>query len=231
MYQKLFSLTLQLNYLSRKIQSSLLNDAYASTPVSTHRLAGTLRFRMMRFISVLQDYIGGTIIDTQTVLMRRRLADAEDIEEMAAVHADYISRLETQAILGKNMHAIRAAVMQALELCLAFCEMRSDQQSLEQVDESSRKRRRRRGKSAPDLDDESDDDHDDDNNDDDEVKGYDEGQAHSTASDKHTGPVHERLGKMDREFARLNTFMINGLRGVVKAGADPAFVILAERLE
>lgn len=198
------------------------------------RSVGALRFRLTRFVTILQTYISEVVIQTQILQLRAQLEKAEDIDEMASIHDSYVKRLEAQALISKNVSAIKTAIMQVLELCAVFYDTQLPRRGRDNTAVVVRKqhRRHRSTLSYSDGIQDTEDEATGPSENNDEQGEYDadiEGKL-ATAS-KFSGPYQERIRKMGKEFDKLHAFIINGLHGVAKAGGEQCYEILAERLD
>ena len=163
--------------------------------------------------------------------MTTKLGNAEDIDVMAEIHTKYISQLQAQCLLSKNLSPINQAIISLLDLGVLFtdvlsqnCRKNTDsfraQPSLSRDKRETRKPAQNRRRSVmPAPESSSDDDEEDD---------YD-ADAESTTS--HEATFAESLAKIQEQFDRLVPFVTAGLRGVSRAGAEVCWEMLAERLE
>lgn len=157
---------------------------------------------------------------------------------MAAAHQSYTKRLEAQCLLAKNLSPIRSAVIQLLDLAVAFYDAHAllQKASTSEDDaaaarEKKKKKRRRRSAlqvtAARDASD-SDGDADAEERDSDERGDYDADTEKKAILE---GPFPERVRKAWREFEKLNNFIIAGLRQIGRSGGEACWEMLAERLE
>ncbi|KAF2095801.1 hypothetical protein NA57DRAFT_78581 [Rhizodiscina lignyota] len=232
-YQKVFALLLQVYraaYLLRRL-------AFVSL-AANHRIRTThlLRFRMSRFVDTLQDYLTETVIGISTAQMRKELAEADDVDTMASAHQAYVQKLEAQCLLAKNFSPFHKAIIQILDLVVAFSDTHTSlHKSNSSQGENSftarqKQRRRRSALQAAALHEESDSEPDLDAED-----GASEGGDEYDADTEHVGILEgsfpERVRKASKEFDKLNHFIIAGLRQIGRTGSEACWEMLAERLE
>jgi gamma-tubulin complex component 5 len=166
--------------------------------------------------------------------MTTRLGNAEDIDAMAEIHAKYISRLQAQCLLSKNLSPINQAIISLLDLGVLFtdvllqnCRKNTDSFTAQPQPNLSRDKRKTRRKPAqnrrrsvmPAPESSSDGDEEDD---------YD-ADAESTTS--HEATFAESLAKIQEQFDRLVPFITAGLRSVSRAGGEVCWEMLAEKLD
>ena len=119
----------------------------------------------MWFADVLRSYITGTAIYISTQDMSAAMEKAEDVDEMAQIHVEYMKRLHQRALLSKDLRPIYNAIVELLDLGVLFAQTK--------------------------------------------------------------GSVVQQV---DREVDRLLPFIVAGLRSVGRAGAEPMWEQLADRL-
>ena len=233
-YQKVFTLLLQV-YRARFCLRQLATLQQSITPQQKSSLI--LRFRLSRFADILQDYVTTTVVDVLTTRMRSDLAKADDVDAMAAAHQSYIKRLESQCLLTKNVAPIHSALMQMLDLVVAFSDAHSH---LHRANDSpnhsniaiakEKKRRRRSALRASVIQGDTDSDHETDaeNGDIEEEKSYD---ADTERANMLQGSFPDKVRKAWKEFDKLNHFIIAGLRQIGRSGGESCWEMLAERLE
>ena len=169
--------------------------------------------------------------------MTTKLEKAEDIDAMAEIHTKYISRLQTQCLLSKNLSPINQAIISLLDLGVLFTDVLTqncskDTDSFTAQPNLSRDRwgtrrkptrrkptqnRRRSVMFAPES-----------SSDGDEEDDYD---ADAESSTSHEATFAESLAKIQEQFDRLVPFVTAGLRSVSRVGGEVCWEMLAERLE
>ncbi|KAJ9640045.1 phosphoribosylformylglycinamidine synthase [Coniosporium tulheliwenetii] len=229
-YQRIFTFLLQVYRAKHLLRKLDFRSSHAVKVTKHTHLIYSLRYHMLWFTDILHAYLTSTVIDASTTTMRKRMAEAEDIDAMATVHEDYINRLRSQCLLSKNLAPIHQAIISLLDLCVLFTDAVAQPSARHAPAEAPTKRptigtnrrtSKRQATEPPDDESFSEDEDSDD--------GY-EAEAEKGASVAE-GPVGERLGKLREQFEKLCTFVAVGLRGVGRVGAEPAWEMLAERLE
>jgi gamma-tubulin complex component 5 len=167
--------------------------------------------------------------------MRQQLSAAEDMDAIIAVHENYIVRLEDQCLLSPKLAPIYQAIISLLDLTIHLSDAHTIYAGEKVFDNMSRsvsihmkplppssqqRRRRRRAKEG----------HDD--------IGSSSSSDELSAEEADTSYISfqetayaERLQQMREQFERLCSFARAGLRGVARAGGEPCWEMLAEKLE
>lgn len=232
-YQRIFTLLLQVYRAKYLLQNFDLNDENNSADINLKHMSYNIRHKLVWFTDNLRSYLTETVIAESTAQLRKDLNNAEDIDAMADVHSKYITRLEAQCLLAKNLTPIHQSVVSLLDLAVIFYETKSLQRDGReaQADTKSKREKMRRRKSAilqlqefnPDDSSSGEDDHIDQ-----EENNY-EADAEDAAPREQSS--REKLVKMQDQFNRSMHFITAGLRGVSRAGGESTWEMLAERLE
>lgn len=147
---------------------------------------------------------------------------AEDIDEMAQIHVKFVAKLQERAMLSSELKPIHKAFVEILDLGVLFTTTVAYEQhssSILRDPNSGRTRSKASGRMiTSDLSGEEDED-------------SNEGKAAQLQDQLHRSNRREALQRVDREFLRLLSFLIAGLRSVGRVGAEPMWEQLAERLE
>jgi len=229
-YQRIFTFLLQV-YRSKYLlcQKRFQTGRAFSDTSRKNDPSYLLRYRLIWFTDVLHTYLSDYVLVPSTAQMRTRLVEAEDIDAMAAVHEQYIMQLQSRCLLARNLGPIHYAIISVLDLCILFCDSRTQQKenvrkpkreslyATRHRSTNSRLRRRR----TTEVSDSS-------GGEDDTEQEYD---ADTEIGPVFEGPYEERISKMRQEFDRLCAFISAGLRGVSRAGGEQCWEMLAERLE
>jgi len=228
-YQRIFVLLLQSQRVRHKITQQQLEKT-ALPPAHCQNgelhLARLLRHRLLWFTNCVLTYLAETVIAVSTAKLREESAKAEDMDRLIAIHSDYILRLEERCLLSKKLAPIRQALISVFDLAMTFADAHTayaSESSLGEMNDSAwlalngRQAphvKRRRASSLS-----SDDDIDD--------REQEEKGRNKAASE--TIYLY-RLRKMHTTFANLHSFILAGLQGVHRAGADPTLEALADLL-
>ncbi|RAR03671.1 spc97 spc98 family protein [Stemphylium lycopersici] len=127
-----------------------------------------LLHNMNWFADTLRSYITETAIHLTTRTMVASMQKADDIDEMAQIHVNYMAKLRNRALLSKDVRPIYSSIIQMLDVGVIL--------------------------------------------------------AHNEDAES----VH---GEVDTEFKRLLPFITAGLKSVGRAGAEPMWEQLADRLD
>lgn len=184
-----------------------------------------LRQRLLWFANTLLTYFTNSVLLVATQELRVAMTKAEDVDEMITVHDKFISRLENQFLISKNLSPIHEAVISILDLAIlfsdAFVSYRGQLISSHSMTTTTGvgrvpKNARRRTEDAT-----SD-------------SSYDSDQDSSRADISYISfgetPFAERLKDMQASFTNLVAFVIAGLYGVHRAGGEPCWEMLANSL-
>jgi len=222
-YQSIFTFLLQVRRSTYMLESvRLLNDqASSDSGLDERSLYYGLRSRLLWFNSTLYNYLTDLVIRANTAQMHQSLADAQDVDEMIQVHRSYISRLTEQGLLGTGLEPIRKTLYTILDLSIHLNDARNKHTTSQNMSDTSilsRSLWQGRPKCALDMasSDEEDEDYAD-------FSAISVVQAELSYIDD--------LRKMRGQFDHLSKFVATGLRGVARAGGEPSWDILAEKLE
>ncbi|KAL1597042.1 hypothetical protein SLS60_008624 [Paraconiothyrium brasiliense] len=221
-YQQLYTFLLQCyrsKYLLQRISPQSVRHIKDS---QLRQLSFKLRQRLIWFADVLRSYLTATVIDASCADMKAAMTMAENIDEMSAIHTKYVARLQDQALLSDNLKPIHRAIISLLDLAVLYSQHCSSQaapaKSIPRHKAEKSSRRKSVILSKPEEDD-SDSSH---------VGDDGESAASRLPAAARSG---EGLEGVDREFDRLLRFVTAGLRSVGRVGAEPAWEMLADRLE
>ena len=154
---------------------------------------------------------------------------------MIAVHRSYMSSMEDQCLLSRNLVPLHEAIVKLLDLCVRFADLQAmlhngqnqfDQTNTVIRNGPSRKGTNRRNQRTYDEDD--DDEDDDDNENDAELQ-----ENTTTKLSTHHSPSSypHQLRVLKDEFDHLVAFVTAGLRSVGRVNGQPSWEILVEKLE
>lgn len=188
-----------------------------------------LRLRLLWFTNTLYAYLTQVVLEPSTADMRSRMANAEDVDSMIAVHETYITHLENRCLLSKKLAPIYRAIISLLDLAILFSDTRTSYAGEASFDlnrsiisttaqPASQPRRRPRRARA----DSSSSSEDEDENNEDEVDTSYISTEESTYADK--------LRKQREQFDHLHSFIAVGVQAVSRTGGETCWEMLAERL-
>lgn len=228
-YQRISILLLQTQRIIHTLATQRFGQAVRQVQSANSELyfALSLRHRLLWFANSVLSYLTELVLATNTAKFRKDLANANDIDDMVRVHEAYIARLERQCLLSKQLEPIRRAVISLFDLGMSFAEAHFTHQGrkpLEVVFQSAdlvRDRQIVQQKSQEIASPSSLNEQSDDN--------ANERYGTQGPTSPKTTYVY-RLKKMHETFARLHSFIVAGLRGVHRAGAEPCWEYLADLL-
>lgn len=172
---------------------------------------------------MLRSYLTETVILFTTQDMHTAMEKAQDIDEMSQIHIKCVAKLQERAILSKDVKPIHKAVVEILDLGALFAEtVGAAQNKGAGLGKIKTAKVRRKSNVLLTVDEEPSDS--------DTNEESERAEAPATAKDMAQRSSTEVLHMIDREFARLLPFITAGLRSVGRAGAEPMWEQLAERL-
>ncbi|KAF1918664.1 Spc98 family-domain-containing protein [Ampelomyces quisqualis] len=220
-YQQVFTLLLQtyrIKYLLLGVRPPRGTGRQESQD-ATAVLKRKLQHRLLWFADSLRSYLTETAIFFTSEEMYTRIDKADDIDEMAHVHVKYVARLQQRVILSKDVKPIHKAITEILELGVLFSKTITSDDPRTSRNATSKKVKSvwRHGEESSS-----------------------EAETEENANVNVPTMTHERmtdsnslttLQSIDSDFARLLQFVMSGLRSVGRAGAEPMWEQLAERLD
>ncbi|KAF2140165.1 uncharacterized protein K452DRAFT_327592 [Aplosporella prunicola CBS 121167] len=245
-YQRISTLLLQVYRARYLLRSTQL--WHSGTP--QHAQAQYyLRHRLLWFADMLHGYLTETVLWTATTALRKALADAEDIDVMAALHANHVHLLDRQCLLTPQLRPILQAVLALLDLSVFFTDALAALSGEGSLNVHARREttprsggggggggsdsgtRRRPAGSGEDTDEDTDEDENEAEDGDEDADAGKERARRATSSESAEAARPESLAQMRAQFGQLLGFVVAGLRGVSRAGGERAWEMLAERLE
>ncbi|KAI9822683.1 MAG: hypothetical protein M1827_000402 [Pycnora praestabilis] len=186
-----------------------------------------LRHRLLWFANTIYSYVTETVIMPSTSTMLQQMANAKDIDAMVAVHEAFCLRLEDQCLLSKKLAPIRQSIRFLLDLAIFFSDAHSAYTGERLFDTTNRSMTshnrllpwRRKYHRNEDDDISSSDEEDD--------EGRDADISYISFQET---AYADRLQNMKEQFNRLSNFVIAGLRSISRAGGEPCWEMLAEKL-
>ncbi|KAF2731903.1 hypothetical protein EJ04DRAFT_554437 [Polyplosphaeria fusca] len=222
-YQQLFTFLLQVYRAKYLIQRINWRNIHQLPNVGSKELSKKLRHRLLWFADVLRFYLTETVIAPSMANMSRAILDAEDIDEMSAVHIKYMARLQDQALLSDNLKPIHKAIISVLDLAVSLAGIFTEEaETKEPRSPGNRGSRRKRKSAVPAL-------VEDDSSDAESVEDGDQGRDKSSSAIRASSL--DGLRSIDAQFDTQLAFVTAGLRSVGRVAAEPVWEMLAERLE
>lgn len=234
-YQAIFTLLIQLRracYVLRKHHLKI--DGVAEMSYEQTKFY-RLRSRLLWLCSSLQSYLTTLVIEPLTAELRENLRQAEDIDDLAAVHSAYAKRMVDEACLGSKLDPIHQCMLDMLDLTIRLEDARqAESERAEEMHEISRlsmsaagmtaspRRPGRNGRYMQPSEEE------------DETFLAEQDRSVLLQDVDVDRTYAELLAEMGADFDRLVRFMCGGLRGVARASTNAAATkwdTLAEMLE
>ena len=181
----------------------------------------SLRHRLLWFSNTLQSYLTGVVLSEATAEMRVKLTQAEDLDEMIAVHESYILRLQDQCLLSDKLDSIHQAITSMLDLTILFSDVYTEYlgpklskpTDRSAMSQSRPSRVRRKSQSS------------------DDEEQHTDGNANIIDAPPLSKPlIGDRLRKIHLTFNKLCSFVQAGLQGLSRTGAEPCWEVLADML-
>ena len=237
-YQRISTFLMQIRraqYVIVKQRLQFNNHSERGSAKGDNTLGYALRHNMLWFLNILYGHMTNLVISTTTNSMRKDLSASKDFDAMIAVHRSYMSSMEDQCLLSRNLVPLHEAIVKLLDLCVRFADLQAmlhngqnqfDQTNTVIRNGPSRKGTNRRNQRTYDEDD--DDEDDDDNENDAELQ-----ENTTTKLSTHHSPSSypHQLRVLKDEFDHLVAFVTAGLRSVGRVNGQPSWEILVEKLE
>jgi gamma-tubulin complex component 5 len=223
-YQQVFTFLLQTyraKYILQRINLRSLENRMSST---SRKLSKKLRHRLIWFADTIRFYLTENVIAPFMAHSSSDMAEADDIDEMSAVHIKHLARLQDHALLSESLRPIHSTMISVLDLAVSFAEVHAKQANDShgtKITQGRTTRTKRKSVLPALVEDESSG-----------ADSADEGMAESqTAFTLIEANPTTSLEKMDEQFGTLLSFGIAGLKSVGRVAAEPVWEMLADRLE
>lgn len=229
-YQRISTFLMQIRRAQYLIVKQRLQYSSNTTgKVSDRRnnaLGYATRHSMLWFLNTLYSHITDVVISTTTSSMRKDLSSSKDIDAMIAVHRAYISSMEDQCLLSRNLVPLHEAIINLLDLCVRFADLQAVHYGENQIDQTNTVTRNGKPSRKVHDEDQSDSDDEDEDEDDDFEQGNTTRNIHSQASS-----YPQQIRSLKTEFDQSVGFLTAGLKSVGRVDGQPSWEILAEKLE
>lgn len=191
-----------------------------------------VRSQLLWFTSTLYSYITNLVIDPNTKQMCAALGEGEDVDRMIDIHQGYMKKLIDQALLGSKLEPIHKTIITVLDLSIQLVNVRTMEMTAQTKnhrfeasihDISTRKllrTDRQQGQGGMRYADSAEED-----------GSESETEANTILAADVDLSYTDRMRKIRSEFDGLCKFVATGLRGVARAGGEPNWDILADKLE
>ena len=213
-YQNIFVFVAQL----QRAKFLLHRHKLSKQKSANHWMQATYKIRLLllHFTDSILTHLLLMVIDPQTIEMRRKMVKAIDIDDMRAMHAEYVRCLEDRCLLTPKHASLKQAIISTLDLTILFSKAISDAGRLDRLggDTSSVSIRAKHDSSSDD--------------DEDEIAEY---PASEVQDASHTAAqVENKLKKIEDTFSQLHNFVTASVRVLSKAEGTLHWEILASNL-
>ncbi|KAJ5958422.1 Spc97/Spc98 [Penicillium vulpinum] len=220
-YQRISTFLMQIRRAKYAIVRQRIRDARIATLDDNETLVHALHHNMLWVLDLIYGHLTYLVISTATQSLHKDLSGAPDVDAMIAAHQSYVSSLEAQCFLSKNLSHIHDAIIDLLDLCVHF----ADLQAAHLLDEEDQhlenpKAPRTKGDSEDEFDSDSDDEDYDDMN-----------HEHTLTVSFRDSTYSQRMRTVRNQFNLLTTFATDGLKTLARADGTQSWGILADRLE
>jgi gamma-tubulin complex component 5 len=209
-YQRISIFLMQIRRAKYAIVKQRIRDARIgiNTSDDSNTLVNALHHNMLWFLDFLYGHLTYLVISTATQTLHKDLSNAQDVDAMIAAHQFYMSSLEAQCLLSKDLTQVHKTIISLLDLCVHF----ADLQTAHSLGDEPEK----------DPGDEFDSDDDDYDNDD---------ITHTLTVSFHDSTYSQQIRKVKYHFDHLTTRVTDSLKGLARVDGLPSWEILADRLE
>ena len=213
--------------LERRAHFHVMNASIDSDSAEQN-IARELYQKLLLFGNVLYNHLTALVIDSSTLLMKERMRQASNVDEMTHVHMSYITNLEKACLTSKRLTPIRDAITSLLDLSIRFADIVTTPSGGRPTDDDDvRSFRSAASRSRVDRKRHEEDSEDEDE--DDEANSGDEGYSTFIVLDD-SSPAEE-FRRMSREFDKYLAFVIAGLKSLGRADREESWDVLAGRLD
>lgn len=239
-YKRVFTFLLQIRRSSHILsRERLIKDHLLNSSSSDERaLYYSLRAALLWFNQMLYYYLTSIVLEPCLQKMRADLKEAEDVDAMIEVHANYIKAIIDRVLLGSKLELIHKTIVKVLDLgikledaqathAVASKEAMEHQQEMMDLSMASlglSTPKRKKNQSHSFRHSFRDGRQDAYSSSDDEEKDVDVDLSILSTFDENKGDVLyvDKLRKMKGDFGRLVRFVASGLKGVARAGGGDA---------
>ncbi|KAJ5113977.1 hypothetical protein N7456_002511 [Penicillium angulare] len=222
-FRRISTFLMQIRRAKYALVRQRVRDARMQADDTNHTLVHGLHHNLLWFLDILYSHLTYLVISTANQSLRSDLSHAKDVDAMIAAHQSYISSLENQCLLAKNLSPIHDVIIHILDLCVYFADLQAAHAfEISAIQDDSRFIPSTSRQNAAD-------DHEFDTDSEDEDDGIDHEQT-MTISFRES-PYDLRLRNVKGQFDHLLAFVADGLKGIARAEGIPSWNILAERLE
>ena len=213
--------------LERRAHFDIMN-APIDSDIAEQNVARELYQKLLLFGNVLYNHLTALVIDSSTLLMKERMRQASNVDEMTQVHTSYIANLEKACLTSKKLTPIRDAIISVLDLSIRFADIVTTPSGGRPADDDDA-RSFRSAASRPRM---GKNQHEEDSEDEDEDDGTNSGdEGYSTFIVLDDSSPAEEFRRMSKEFDKYLAFVIAGLKSLGRVDGEESWDILAGRLD
>jgi len=217
LYQRISTFLLQVRRAKQLLEQQPLKSTYTQVPAAlpTANLIFSLRHRLFWFVSTLQSYLSTAVLAEATAAIRAQMDNSLDLDDMIAVHAAYVQRLETQCIVSAPLASTHKAILALLDLVVVYADTCSLVKARALTTRPRTAQKKIEGRSFDSSD-----------------EGEGEGGIAGTAKESggNEDGLREKLQKLSGTYTRLLGFVLAGVREVSRSRAEPCWEILVDNL-
>jgi gamma-tubulin complex component 5 len=218
-YQRISTFLMQIRRAKYAIVKQRVRDARIPTPDENDTLVHALHHNMLWVLDFIYGHLTYLVISTATRSLHKDLSGAQDVDAMIAAHRSYMSSLEAQCLLSKDLSHVHDAIINFLDLCVHFADLQAAH--LLGDEEKHRENLHTKKESENEFDSDDEDDDDDDN----------VNHEHTLTVSFHDSTYSQQLQTVNNQFNHLTTFVTDGLKSLARADGLQSWDILADRLE
>lgn len=221
-YQRISTFLLQIRRAKYAIVKQRIRDARITTPDDNDILVHALHHNMLWVLDFIYGHLTYLVISTATQSLHKDLSGAQDVDAMIAAHQSYMSSLEAQCLLSKDLAHIHDAIINFLDLCVHFADLQAAHLL---GDEDQHLENSKAPHTKKDSEDEFDSEDDDD-------EAYDQmNHEHTLTVSFRESTYSQQLKTVNNQFNHLTAFVTDGLKSLARADGLQSWDILADRLE
>ncbi|KAJ5198936.1 Spc97/Spc98 [Penicillium cf. griseofulvum] len=219
-YQRISTFLMQIRRAKYAIVRQRIRDARIITPDDNDKLVHALHHNMLWVLDFIYGHLTYLAISTETQSLHKVLSGAQDVDAMIAAHQSYMSSLEAQCLLSRDVSHIHDAIIKFLDLCIHYADLQAahllgdEDQHLENL----KAQRENRG-SKDEFDSDDDDDYDD------------MTHEHTFTVSFRDSTYSQQMRTVNNHFSHLASFITDGLKTLANADGLESWHILADRLE
>ncbi|KAG0155879.1 hypothetical protein PDIDSM_3052 [Penicillium digitatum] len=226
-YQRISTFLMQIRRAKHAMVKQRVRDARITTPDDNDKLVHALHHNMLWVLDFIYGHLTYLVISTATRSLQKDLSSAQDVDAMIGAHQSYMSSLEAQCLLRKDLSPIHDAIINFLDLCVHFADLQAAHLLGDEGQQNPESLNAPRTKI--DIQNEFDSDDDDD----DEEEDYDHmNHEHTLTISFRDSTYSQQMKTVNSNFNYLTTLVTDGLKNLARADDGlQSWDILADKLE